>query len=38
MAAIKMQEFGGMLPAWGDQLLPNGQASLSINAYLFSGY
>lgn len=37
MPAIKMEQFGGMLPAWDDHLLPNGQAALSINGYLFSG-
>jgi hypothetical protein len=26
-----------MLPAWDDRLLPEGQASYSLNAYLFSG-
>lgn len=37
MASIKMEQFGGMLPAWDDHLLPNGQAAQAINAYLFSG-
>lgn len=32
-----MDKFGGMLPAWDDNLLPEGQASLSENCYLFSG-
>src|SRR5260221_4412671 len=36
-ADIKMEKFGGMLPAWGDRLLPDGQAASSINGYLFSG-
>ena len=35
--AFKLQQFGGMLPAWDDHLLPDGQASLSQNGYLFSG-
>lgn len=34
---IKLEKFGGMLPAWGDRLLPDGQAASSINSYLFSG-
>jgi len=37
MTAIKLDKFGGMLPAWDDQLLPDGQASSALNAYLFSG-
>ena len=37
MASIKMEQFGGMLPAWDEHLLPNGQAAEAINAYLFSG-
>jgi hypothetical protein len=37
MSAIKLEQFGGMLPAWDNTLLPHGQASLSINGYLFSG-
>ena len=37
MPAIKMEQFGGMLPAWDEHLLPNGQAASSINGYLFSG-
>lgn len=35
--SLKLDAFGGMLPAWDDHLLPNGQASSSLNAYLFSG-
>src|SRR5579859_5178821 len=35
--AFKLHQFGGMLPAWDDHLLSDGQASLSQNAYLFSG-
>src|ERR1035437_7291147 len=34
---IKIQQFGGMLPAWDPTLLPEGQAAQSINGYLFSG-
>lgn len=34
---IKLEKFGGMMPAWSDLLLPDGQASYSLNAYLFSG-
>ena len=37
MPALKLEQFGGMLPAWGNQLLPTGQASQSVNGYLFSG-
>ena len=37
MSAIKLDKFGGMLPSWNDLLLPEGQASLSVNCYLFSG-
>lgn len=37
MAPIKIQQFGGMLPAWDDHLLPGGQASSATNGYLFGG-
>lgn len=37
MTAIKLEAFGGELPAWDPRLLPEGQASVSINCYLFSG-
>ncbi len=37
MPAQKLEQFGGMLPAWDAHLLPNGQAALASNAYLFSG-
>lgn len=37
MPAIKLEQFGGMLPAWDPHLLPSGQAALSKNGYLFSG-
>ena len=35
--SFKLQQFGGMLPAWDDHLIPDGQASSSLNGYLFSG-
>ncbi len=37
MSALKIQQFGGMLPAWNDALLPVSQAANSQNGYLFSG-
>src|ERR1035437_86527 len=37
MSAIKLEQFGGMLPAWDDTLLPAGQSSSAVNGYLFSG-
>lgn len=37
MAAIKHESFGGQLPAWDNTLLPDNQASVAINTYLFSG-
>lgn len=37
MGATKLDQFGGMLPAWDDRLIPAGQAALSKDAYLFSG-
>lgn len=37
MPAVKLQKFGGMLPAWDDSLLPEGQAAASRDAYLYSG-
>jgi len=37
MPALKLEQFGGRLPAWDDHLLPNGQAADCQNAYLFSG-
>ena len=37
MTAIKLDKFGGQIPAWDERLLPEGQASLSVNCYLFSG-
>src|SRR5712664_925701 len=35
--AFKLEQFGGMLPAWDDSLIPPGQAASSLNGYLFSG-
>src|SRR5208282_3345219 len=37
MPAIKIEQFGGQLPAWQANLLPPGQAAASTNTYLFSG-
>jgi len=37
MPPLKLNQFGGMLPAWDDTLLPEDQASLSLNTYLYSG-
>lgn len=37
MTAKKIEQFGGMLPAWDDHLLPDGQAASSRDCYLFSG-
>lgn len=37
MAAIKLGNFGGMLPAWDPHLLPEGQATVAQNGYLYSG-
>lgn len=37
MASLKLDQYGGMLPAWDRRLLPNGQAARSENGYLFSG-
>lgn len=37
MPAEKLEQFGGMLPAWGARLLPTGQAASASNGYLFSG-
>lgn len=37
MAVIKMSDFGGMLPAVDDRLLPPNMAVYSRDAYLFSG-
>lgn len=37
MDSFKLEQFGGQLPAWDDKLLPVGQASSSLNGYLYSG-
>jgi hypothetical protein len=37
MSALKLDKYGGMLPAWDARLLPDGQADYSLNCYLFSG-
>lgn len=37
MGALKLDSFGGGLPAWDERLLPPGQAARSLNGYLFSG-
>lgn len=35
--SFKFEQFGGMLPAWDDTLIPPGQASDAENAYLYTG-
>lgn len=37
MPVLTIKEMGGMLPAWGDRFLPEGQASFARNCYLYSG-
>ena len=37
MSALKLDKYGGQLPAWDSRLLPDGQADYSLNCYLFSG-
>jgi hypothetical protein len=37
MSALKLDKYGGMLPAWDKRLLPEGQAEYSRDCYLFSG-
>lgn len=37
MPVLKIEKFGGMLPAWDDRLLPPDQAAVSQNAYLYAG-
>ena len=37
MGAKKLDKFGGMLPAWSQTLIPDGQAVTASNCYLFSG-
>lgn len=37
MPATRLEQFGGMLPAWDDRLLPADQAAAAVNTYLFAG-
>src|SRR5579864_3807564 len=37
MGGVRVDKFGGMLPAWDARFLPEDQASLSRNTYLYSG-
>src|ERR1039458_2624679 len=37
MPAIKLEQFGGQMPAWEPHLLAPGQAANSVNTYLFGG-
>jgi hypothetical protein len=37
LPSIKLEGFGGQLPAWSDHLLPEAQATVNQNAYLFPG-
>lgn len=37
MSALKLDRFGGQMPAWDSRLLPEGQADFALNTYLFSG-
>ena len=37
MTALKLNQFGGMLPSWDLRLIPDGQAGYALNTYLFSG-
>ncbi len=37
MSVLKLEQYGGMLPAWDPHLLPAGQADFCENTYLFSG-
>jgi hypothetical protein len=37
VTAIKLEKFGGELPAWSSRLLPPGQAALALNCFLLSG-
>lgn len=37
MPATKLEQFGGMLPAWSEKLLPAGQGAFARDTYLFSG-
>lgn len=35
--AFKLEQYGGMLPAWDAHLIPSGQAASCLDTYLFSG-
>lgn len=37
MGSLKIEKLGGQLPSWDDRNLPEDQASLCQNAYLYSG-
>lgn len=37
MVAIKLSNFGGMIPAVNDRLLPQNAASKTVNSWLYSG-
>jgi hypothetical protein len=37
MSALKLGSFGGMLPAWDERLLPDGQAAYARDCYMISG-
>lgn len=37
MVALKLESFGGMIPAVDDRLLPQNQAALSRNAWVYTG-
>lgn len=37
MPANRLEQFGGMLPAWDDRLLPADQSALARNTYLYAG-
>ena len=37
MSSFKVENFGGMIPAVADELLPDNQAALSQNTWLYSG-
>src|SRR6185503_1528033 len=37
MTQVKVEKFGGMLPGWDDSVLPDMQAALARNCYVYSG-
>src|SRR5579863_6741153 len=37
MGSVVCEKFGGMLPAWDARFLPNDQAALARDTYLYSG-